>query len=178
MTTPKTLKPFAAGTKVSSLSTMESIRKLLEKHGVKSFSPVYGENQLAIVWQMIGSDGGKRSYRYSIPVPDSDEAAFATTVDHARASRSAIPRTAEGAREKEIARVSRAILRIIEGRLIAVVEGAQTVESVFYSETVVTQDGRTVRDVTEAQILATTRRGELPRFTGAYLEIAPKETQR
>lgn len=161
MSEPKTpVKKFAAGTRVAALSTVEQIKALLKKHGCTRTGEISDENSVNIFFEKPDSDGTTRSYRYTLYLPSANPETLKQAI--ANAGHTTRPRTAEEGREREVDRLHRALLMMIKGRLVGVESGIESMEQAFYSNMIVSPDGKTIYEKTNEDVTEGYRTGKMP----------------
>jgi hypothetical protein len=169
-----TVRKFANNTKISSTKTLEDLRKLLTKYGCSDFAHLERKSGIHILFTLFSDTPDQRNIRFSVGLPD---------LETFRRFRVKTPTGGVGNRERtdsqsvalleqERARIYRALLAVIKGRLLAVDENIQTIEQAFYGETVADASGATVYEVTKDRLAEGYRRNQFPDLMPNLPQIA------
>lgn len=118
MKTARKPRAFAANTKVAPENTVAEIRKLLRAHGAQSFNQGEDERSRKAHLLFVLKD---KAIRFTIDLPDPKDRKY-----QARTRELSVK-----AHEQEVRRRYRLLLLLIKGKLLAIAEGAETIEVAF-----------------------------------------------
>lgn len=183
---------YAAGTSVSTEKTIADIKAQLRRFGAQAIATLETGSRLALVFEVPDEAQGA-TYRFGVtmPLPPFDPKEFQPKANNAatkgRAGASLAAAT-EKRYQQEVARRYRSLLLIITGKLVAVEEGAESLQQAFWTYLMLPghgagQPGGTLYEATQEPVRRAYLTGQmpdlLPGLPGGETAIplpAPRET--
>lgn len=170
-------KLYAEGTKVTSESSLASIKATLRRYGATTFGQVEDEISVGLMFVIHAGSDRERRIRFRMILPDANDAKFLSNRRHQSQQGMSKTQIIANRRAKEENRRWRALALGIKGKLVLVDEQIETVEEAFYAH-VVTPSGKTIYEETQPLIAEAYRTGNMPvLLPGLMTAQSPKQIE-